>query len=87
MIMTEQEFINKWTANLVKLMQENEQLRVQAKYWAEQFVIAKQTRQEPSRLEIAAICLSGAYGSYGKFEDLAKAALKQADALIAAAAE
>ena len=48
---------------------------------------AAQVRPEPSRLEIAAIVLTGAYASYGNYNDLAKAALKQADALIAAAKE
>lgn len=48
---------------------------------------AAQVRPEPSRLEIAAMILSGAYASYGNCSDLAKAALKQADALIAAAGE
>lgn len=48
---------------------------------------AAQVRPEPSRLEIAAIVLTGAYASYGNYSDLAKAALKQADALIAAAKE
>lgn len=46
---------------------------------------AARVRPEPSRLEIAAMFLSGAFASYGKCEDLAKMALKQADALIAAA--
>lgn len=45
---------------------------------------AAQVRPEPSRLEIAAIILSGAYASHGSYNDLAKAALKQTDALIAA---
>ncbi len=40
-----------------------------------------------SRLEIAAIMLSGAFRSTGNFDNLAKAALKQTDALIAAAKE
>lgn len=48
---------------------------------------AAQVRPEPSRLEIAAMILGGSFASYGKDNDLAKAALKQTDALIAAAKE
>jgi hypothetical protein len=46
---------------------------------------AAQVNPEPSRLEIAAMMLSGSFQSVGDFDSLAKAALKQADALIAAA--
>lgn len=46
---------------------------------------AAQVRPEPSRLEIAAMILNGAYASYASFSDLAKTAIKQADALIAEA--
>jgi hypothetical protein len=46
-----------------------------------------QIRLEPSRLEIAAMMLSGAFQSDCEFDSLAKAALAQADALIAAAKE
>lgn len=45
------------------------------------------TCPEPSRLEIAAIILTGSYGNAGSYQDLAKIGLKQADALIAAARE
>lgn len=45
------------------------------------------TRPKPSRLEIAAIILTGSYGNAGSYQDLAKIGLKQADALIAAEKE
>jgi len=48
---------------------------------------AAQVRPEPSRLEIAAIILTGSYSNSGSYQDLAKIGLKQADALIAAAKE
>jgi len=44
-------------------------------------------RPEPSRLEIAAIILTGSYGNSGAYKDLAIIGLKQADALIAASKE
>jgi len=44
-------------------------------------------RPEPTRLEIAAIILTGSYSNYSSYDDLAKMGLKQADALIAAAKE
>jgi len=44
-------------------------------------------RPEPSRLEIAAIILTGSYGNSGAYKDLAIIGLKQADALIAAVKE
>jgi hypothetical protein len=48
---------------------------------------AAQVRPEPSRLEIAAIILTGSYDNSGSYQDLAKIGLQQADALIAAAKE
>ena len=74
---------------LEKLEKESDEARAEMDRITTELIQVKaaQVRPEPSRLEIAAIVLTGAYASYGNYNDRAKAALKQADALIAAAKE
>lgn len=69
-------------ANLVLARNERDEAKGWRQDWRPDWV-----RKDPSRLEIAAIILTGSFGNSGAYKDLATIGLKQADALIAAAKE